>query len=64
MKNITLFGKKVSKSIKKESDIELIYKLKILKTVIKSYRHDTTDFHDNEILKDGFSYIFSAAQNN
>ena len=64
MKNITFFGKKVSKSIKKESDIELIYKLKILKTKVKSYRHNSTDFHDNEIPKDGFSYIFLAAQNN
>ena len=65
VKNITLFRKKVSNTIRKESDIELIYKKKkILRTEVKCYRHDATDFHDNEIPKDGFSYIFSAVQNN
>ena len=42
---------KVSNSIKKELDCEPIYNKTFVKTRIKSYDHEATDFHYNEIPK-------------
>ena len=48
---------KVSNIIKKELDCE---PQKFLKTKLRSYRHDTTDFHENEIHKVDSHYTFLA----
>ena len=42
---------KVSSDIKKEFDIEPVYNQIFLKTKIKSYGDDVTDFYDKEIPK-------------
>ena len=44
---------KVSSDIKRESDSEPVYNKKLLKTKIKSYSDEATDFHDKEIPKVG-----------
>ena len=49
-------SKKVSNSSKKEHDCEPIYNEKFLKTKIRSYTHEATDFHDNEIPKVNSNY--------
>ena len=48
--------KKFSIGIKKESDSEPIYNRKFLKTKIKSYGDEATDFHDKEVSKVGSNY--------
>ena len=47
----------VSYSIKKELDFEPIHNNEFLKTEIRSYGHEATDFHDNEIPKVDFTSI-------
>ena len=47
---------KVSNSIKKKLDCEPIYNKTFVKTRIKSYDHEATDFHYNEIAKVGSNY--------
>ena len=42
---------KVSAGIKKQFDSKLVYNKKFLKTKIKSYGNEATDFHDKEIPK-------------
>ena len=42
-----------SNSINKELDCEPIYNKKFLKSKIRSYDHEATDFHDHEIPKVG-----------
>ena len=42
--------------MKKEFDSDSICNKIILKTKIKSYGDETTDFHDKEIPKVGFNY--------
>ena len=42
-------------------DSKPIYNIKILKTKIKSYGYDTTDFHDKKIPEVGFNYTYLAA---
>ena len=49
-KNHTIWDK-VSTDIKKEFDSEPVYNKKFLKTEIKSYADEVTDFHDKEIPK-------------
>ena len=44
---------KASADIKKEFDSEPVYNKKILKTKIKSYGDELTDFHDKEKPKEG-----------
>ena len=46
-----IIWEKVSADIKKEFDIELVYNEKILKTKIKSYSAEATDFSDKETLR-------------
>ena len=48
---------KVNNSTKKELDSELIYNRKFLKTKIKYYCDEVTDFLDEEIPKVGCNYI-------
>ena len=43
----------VSADIIQEFDSELVYDKKILKTKIKSYVDEATDFHDKELPKAG-----------
>ena len=43
----------VSNGIKKELYCESIYNKTFLKTKIKSYFDESTDFHDNEVPKAG-----------
>ena len=53
------FGKKISKSIKKEFDSEPIYNGKYLKTKTKSCKGKVnTNFHNNKIPKEGSQCIF------
>ena len=47
---------KVSNSIKKEFDSEPIYSKRFLKTKIKSYGDDDTDFQNKKIPKVGSNY--------
>ena len=47
--NIILFWDIVSADIKKETDSEPVYDKKYLKTKIKSYGEEVTDFCDKEI---------------
>ena len=47
---------KVSNSIKKEFDSEHIYSKRFLKTKIKSYGDDDTDFQNKKIPKVGSNY--------
>ena len=54
------FWNRVSNSIKKELDCELVYNKKFLKTKIRSYVHEPTDFHNNEIPKVGSNYTWLA----
>ena len=49
--NIILFWDIVSADIKKETDSEPVYDKKYLKTKIKSYGEEVTDFCDKEIPK-------------
>ena len=50
---------KVSNLIKKGSDSKPFYTKKYLKAKMKSYKDETkSNFHDKEILKEGFHYIF------
>ena len=50
--------KKVKNTIKKEFDIEPVYKQKILKAKIKSYIGKINkNFHNNKILKEGSQFI-------
>ena len=42
--------------MKKESDSKFIYKKSFLKTKIKSYGDESTDFYDKEIIKLGSNY--------
>ena len=44
---------KVSADIKKEFNSESVYNKKFLKTKIRSYGDEATDFHDKEIPKAG-----------
>ena len=46
-----IIWEKVIADIKKEFDIELVYNEKILKTKIKSYSAEATDFSDKETLR-------------
>ena len=50
---------KVSANIKKELDSEPVQNKKILKTKIKSYGDEATDFHDDEMLKPGSDHACS-----
>ena len=54
-KHIEIWNK-VSNNIEKEFDSELIYNNKYLKTEIKSYGDEATDFYDNEMPKVACSY--------
>ena len=47
---------KVSADIKKEFDSKLVYNKKFLKTKIKSYGDEDTDFYEKEIPKVGSSH--------
>ena len=47
---------KVSTDIKKEFDTEPVYDKKFLKTKIKSYGNEATDFRDKEELEVGPNY--------
>ena len=47
---------KVSPSNKKEVDSKRDYKKKFLKTKIKSYSDESSDFHDQEMSKAGSNY--------
>ena len=47
----------VSNRIKRELDSQPIYNKNFLKTKIKHYSDEATDFHDKEICKVGFDYI-------
>ena len=48
---------KVSNNIKKELSSESIYNKKFLKTKIKYYGDETTDFHDEEMSKIDYNHI-------
>ena len=51
-------SKKVSNMVKKEFDSKPVYKEKYLKTKIKFYNGKmNTNFHNNEIPKEGSQYI-------
>ena len=54
---------KVSADIKKEFDSEPVYNKYFLKTKIKSYSDEATDFHDKEIPKVGSTRICLAVIN-
>ena len=47
--------------IKKELDCKPIYNKKFLKTKIRSYGYEATDFQDNEIPKKDSNYTCLAA---
>ena len=51
MKKHNTIWDNVSADIIKEFDSELVYNKKILKTNVKSYVDEATDFHDKEIPK-------------
>ena len=42
--------------MKKEFDSGFIYNIKFLKTKIKSYNDEATDFYDKELLNVGSNY--------
>ena len=46
-----------SNSIKKGLDWEPIYNKNLLKTKLRSYGGEATDFHDEEMLQAGSNYI-------
>ena len=50
LKNTVIIGRKLAIVLKKEFGSEHNYNKKILKTRIKSYDDETTDYHDSEIL--------------
>ena len=54
------FWEQYSTSIKKEFDSKPIYNKTILKTKIKSYSDESTDFHDKEMPKAGSNYAWLA----
>ena len=56
MKKYNTIWDKVSIDIKKEFDSKPVYNKIFLKTKIKSYDNEATDFHDKEVLKVGSSY--------
>ena len=47
---------KVNSYIRKEFDSKPVYNKKFLKTKIKSYGDEVTDFHDKEISKVGYDH--------
>ena len=47
---------RVSNSIKKEFDSKPIFNKRFLKTKLKCYGDETTDFHDQEVPKVGSNY--------
>ena len=49
---------KVSNSITKELDCESIYNKRFLKTKIKSYSDEATNFHTRQLLEADPNYIF------
>ena len=51
---------KVSADIKKEFDSEPVYNKKFLKTKIRSYSDEVTDFYDKEIPKVDCNHTFLA----
>ena len=51
---------KVSAAIKKEFDSEPVYNKNFLKTKIRSYGDEFTDFYDKEILKIDSNYTYLA----
>ena len=53
---------KVSNSIKKELACGPIYNKKFLKTKIRSYGHEASDFHDKKIPEVGTNYTCSAVK--
>ena len=57
LKKYNVIWNKVSNSMKKEFDSELIHDKTFLKTKIKSYGDKVTDFHDQEIPKVVSNYI-------
>ena len=48
---------KVSNSIKKGFDSEPIYNKKCMKTKVKSFGNEATDFHDEEIPRVDYNYF-------
>ena len=50
---------KVSSDIKKEFDSKPVYNKRFLKTNIKSYSDQATDFHDKEVPKVGSNHTCS-----
>ena len=58
LKNITPFWIK-SVLISKRVDSKSVYNKKFLKTKIKSYDDEVTDFYDKEILKAGSHTCFA-----
>ena len=53
MEKYNTIWEKVSTDIRKEFDSETVYNKNILKTKIKSYIDEATDFHDKEMPKAG-----------
>ena len=53
----------LSTDIRKEFDSEPVYDKKFLKTKIKSYGDEASDFHDNEMPKVGFNHTCLAVIN-
>ena len=53
MEKYNTIWEKVSTDIRKEFDSETVYNKNILKTKIKSYIDEATDFHDKEMPKGG-----------
>ena len=51
LKNYNIIWDKISANIKKEFDTKPIYNTTFLKTKIKSYGDEPTDFHDKEMPK-------------
>ena len=52
-----IFGIKSANSIKKGFDSEPIYNTKCMKTKIKSFGNEATDFQDEEIPRVDYNYF-------
>ena len=57
LKNYNDVWNKVSNSIKKEFDSEHVYNKNFMKTKIKSYGDEATEFHNKEMPYGGCNYI-------
>ena len=58
LENYITVWDKVSTDIKKGSDSKSVYNKKTLKTKMKSYSDEATDFHNKEIPKAVYDYNF------